>query len=140
MDQHDGFLAVQLRREAQENSPPFSPLLHERVMGSIFLASARSRATPAARWRRPVARWPITGALAASIALAFLLHPWKSATVPISLPPRQAVAAVVATLLDPATQRLQAARYAYLDKDAQRLTRYVIDQVDVLPARPPEKE
>lgn len=137
-------LAVELRREAERDSPQFSQPLHERIMRSISQASVQStpKTVTDLRWRLLVAI-----AAAAALALAFLLHDWNGQPVasPVviqtpagvrTLPAIPELGNVVTRISDPATERLEAARYAYLDQDAQRLTRYMIHQIDVLPSRP----
>ena len=92
-------------------------------------------------------RLPVAITAAAAIALTFLLQEWNGRLVlppevthtPVAvrtIPAMPELGSVVTRISDPASQQLEAARYAYLDQDAQRLTRYMIDQIDVLPSRP----
>lgn len=132
-------LAISLRREAEEDSPQFSQQLHERIMRGVSSAT-----TPAAARREALWRWPIAAALAAAVALMFFLHDWHGQSLPLPVhpkvvadpfPPLPEIGPAVATISDPAVQRIDSAKYAYLDQDAQRFTHFMIDQIDVLPTQ-----
>jgi hypothetical protein len=132
-NQHDSFSAL-LAKQAAEQSPVFSPILHERIMQRIQSSSIAPRQSS-----RSTRLWPIVSAAAAAMVAVVLLLPVLHSN-PAHHPP--AVAArlpefprlQVDALSQPLDDRLADARFAYLDRDAIRVVRYLKNQVDVVPA------
>lgn len=127
------WLEEQLRREAALDRPEFSPLLHARIMAALPTQQAPAR--------RHATAW---SALAATILLAIGLWAWRPGiqTRPPTSPPLAVVPPRLPDLpsLMPPQRRQQLeqelweSRLAYLDQDAQRLGRFLLDQLP----RPPQ--
>ncbi len=122
-----------LRDEADRAGPPFSPLLHARIMGQI--ETVRERPTGRVGWTPGLRRLSVAATvLFAGVSVAIMLrhvppHPstiGRAPTLPsISIPS--------ASVPEPLEQSFTDARYAYLDRDARDAVRYVARQIDVLP-------
>jgi hypothetical protein len=129
-------LAEALRREAAVETPAFSAALHARVMAAVHTQAKRRR------WRFRAL------SLAAALAAAAALWTWHTFTRAPAHPPAVARApqpalptAVFESVrpLDRATDwehQLWETRLAYLERDAQRLGRFFVDQVSVAPEPP----
>jgi hypothetical protein len=135
----DDRLAAELQREAQDATPVFSELLHARVMQVVRAQTPRR----APRWRI------VAAGLAAAIALAAGLWAWHALAQPtlppiardVSPSPVPVTALPQLPALPPATHwehELWDGRLAYLERDAQRFGRFLIDQVSVAPEIRPD--
>ena len=129
-------LAAAMVNEAAAMPPAFSPELHQRILQRIQLNNAE----PTPKLRR--LNWkPVFVAISGGIAAMTIF--WVGRPQPAthvntgfvrlpSLPPLQNP---VATFSGPVGDSLADARFAYLDRDARNVMRYMADQVDVLPNR-----
>jgi hypothetical protein len=139
-------LAEQLRREAAESAPAFSPLLHARIMQRIERSDVAVDTLPINRPRSY--RLAFAGlAAAASVTLLLLLHPWSTrpgkiqivnpgpspSTQPNATLPQFALG--IDNITTPASQQLDDVRFAYLDRDAKHFASFMMRQVDVLPGK-----
>jgi hypothetical protein len=127
-------LAKRLRNEGEADSPEFSPMLHARIMRRINDLPG-SAARDNREWRLQC-----TIAIAALVALVVTIRFWPAGNVVtpapvarLTIPAFPDSLAPVATVANPGAQRLDQARYAYLDRDAASLSRYVWNQMDVFP-------
>jgi len=145
-------LAALLRRAAQQETPAFSPQLHARIMAQVRQVEPQEMAMrPSVFLSRPIIL------LAAALLVAWMLwwahghypavapapmagghnlQPTRGTDVtptPLALPPFDTM---LAHGLASAQTHLDEGRFAYLDRDAQSLARYVIDQLDVVPRKP----
>ena len=131
-----------LRAEAKSlrEMDGFSPLLHERIMASLRREGLAS--TPA-RPERTWTAWRFT-AWAAAVAAALVVMAWivfRSASNE-PLPPRPPIVKNPAptpktvTPVDYAANALDQRKYAYLDRDANRLLTFVAKQLPTFPAPP----
>ena len=132
-------LGQALKRQADLHVPPFSPQLHARIMARIDQAQP----APALHPRRVLLLRPALMLAAAAVLIAltlWLLNLPHRAPNPVVLnpapksitPPIDLVAATAVT----AQEGLDQSRYGYLDRDAQSLAYYVIDQFDLPSAKP----
>jgi hypothetical protein len=125
-------------------------LLHERIMKRIAREGSPERAAPIDAHRQ-FYRGLLAAAAAAMLAILIPARLWwvsshratgviksiaksepktSPADVVLPLPPFDTA---LASALAPAGEQLGQGRFAYLDQDAQRFTRFVADQFDVLP-------
>jgi len=140
----DDAMAFRLKREASMTWPAFSPLLHARIMRKITAISASTpQIIPNRRFIAPLAA---AAAILLAVGLFATLH-WRPRPLAANAPQRQDSSAIAqlptlpsidffASVAEPTGQRVLEARFAYLDRDAQRLTRYLANQLDVLPSAP----
>jgi hypothetical protein len=134
---------LRLREEARvlRNTIAYSPLLHERIMDSLRRTGLDADAGAAARrfsW------WRV--ALPAGIAAAVAVATWIALRPAAPNPPQQIVRQPVPTQPAPipeapasltpadiATNTLERGKYAYLDRDANRLFTFVANQIPSFP-------
>ena len=149
-------LRQRLYTEAHQTRPPFSPLLHERIMTALRASTCADpsqlpidKSTIESPNRR--INWRIVIPLAAAAALALATwHSLRPAPTPEDGPPQPiavqnlpSLPTVPTDLLDPVRQltpsadTLDQAKFAYLDRDARRLALFVADQ---LPTFTPEEK
>lgn len=131
-------LARRLRTEATENSPEFSHSLHERIMWDVKLN--RSKAAPSnvrLIWR------PMWLATVAMVLLAILIgRLWmenreQKQITQIQSTPNELQTAWLTSwdkVAQPIQQQLIEVRFGYVDQDARRASRFLLSQLDVLPA------
>ena len=125
----DDELSRRLVDAAGAVSPPFSPSLHGRVMRAVRGAAI---APPPRR-----TSWAVRAAVAGvAAAAAVTVARWPNAPVRkphrvVSVPTVSPWSAVAAA--EPVARRWSAARYGYLDRDADRAARFLIAQLDPLP-------
>jgi hypothetical protein len=142
-------LVEQLRQEAHDDPTPitFSPLLHERIMSALRRhgLSPEKLTPPTQAWFRRAA---IPLGIAAALAVAAGLF-WPPASNPppevlavrttqptLVLPP-ESPAAPEPDDLALAANTLSRGKYAYLDRDAEKLFRFVTSQLPSLPLQKP---
>jgi hypothetical protein len=131
----DEQLDARLTAEAADHSPAFSQDLHERIMNRI----ANS---PAVDSPRPHWRWP---AIAAAAVMVLGLCIYLKVSNRMNIPPRRVVAIRAMPSIPPIRNPVRAldqpitewndARYAYLDRDGQKLWGYMTRQMDVMPVQ-----
>ncbi len=136
-------LAAQLKAEADADVPRYSSLLHERIMRRIRGSEVRIMER-----RGGWLKWGWGLAVAAGIVLALWIWGGGAAwfghegqrpveVVQTNVPPVPAVEEYVHRTAVAALARLDAkideGKLAYLDEDAMRLARFVLDQASVLP-------
>jgi hypothetical protein len=148
MKRRDDPFARRLREAGAALTPPTSDALHACVMADVRRERAlASSAAPRARWA--VARWWMIGATAAAIAVGIGL--WMTSRegvtplTPLSprpqvavLPPVPSIEAAVLETVEPVREKLHEARFAYLDRDAKRLARFLIRAVPGVATDPKE--
>jgi len=141
-------LAAALKEEAERGTPVYSELLHARIMRRIGMAGAvGGRGTDRAR------RW-VWYATAAAAVIVLGLWAWNSefwqsggggATNPgnrvvaggsLVPPVGELLGRTVAMAQERLDAELAEGQLAYLDQDAKRLARFVVDQIAVVPSRP----
>jgi hypothetical protein len=128
----DQQLDDRLIAEAADQSPVFSPDLHERIMNRITAA-------PTAKLQKPIRNWFIMpAAIAAVVLLAaglvfYLNHPAPPHAMVAKLPSMPAIQNPLVVLEQPAVTQWATARYAYLDRDGEKLLGYMSRQLDVIP-------
>jgi hypothetical protein len=138
-------LAARLHREAAESTPSFSPLLHARIMRRVTSPETAGDTTLIDQPQSHRLAF-IALAAAASVALLLMLHPWSASTnttqvthpspVVVTQPhlPLPQFVTVIDSVTTPASEQLDNARFAYLDRDAKHLTEFMMRRVDVLPS------
>jgi hypothetical protein len=124
-------VAQQLRAEAEAGMVPFSQSLHQRVMHDL----QNARMLPANPVRRRF--WPVPAlAAAAAILIGVLVERDVMVHQPLvnpSVPELNFPLNALANAVSPIEDRLIQARFGYVDQDARRLARFVVNQLDVLP-------
>jgi hypothetical protein len=141
MPKHNDPLAQPLKTQAQETTPRFNPLLHERIMQRIQTASdAGMHSTEMGPARM---HWPLYTSLAAAAVLALALwlyharmpsHRDIAKAGPPSIPTDALFTHAIAAE-NKAASKLSEYRLAYLDEDARNLGRFLKSQLDLLPRR-----
>jgi hypothetical protein len=128
----DQELDDRLKADATDQSPAFSPDLHARIMSRIAAA-------PIVQIKRPFRTgFFMPAGIAAAILLMaglmfYLNHPAPSHTAIAKLPSMPAIQNPVAVLEQPAVTQWATDRYAYLDRDGEKLLGYMSRQLDVVP-------
>ncbi len=129
-----------LREEASLERPAFSMPLHEKVMGALRAEGLRTEEEkPDGRWKWRIAL-PAGLAAAAALGVWVLVHSGNRPadnTGRIVKDPVPAVPEIVepvrAHLGSPAAEALEEGKYAYLDRDAERLVVFVARQIPTFP-------
>ena len=142
MNDHSVQLDQRLRQEAQSlrQMDGFSPLLHERIMSALRRQGLSGSPVHLERGGSAWRTVGITAAAAAVIAvMAFIV--FKSAHPDAPNPPPQVVInpptpQVAAPRLDPASSAIEQRKFAYLDRDANRLFTFVSKQIPTFPTTP----
>jgi hypothetical protein len=136
---NDETLENRLTEEAARLSPAFSTALHDRIMNRIANPSAMQFQPPRMNWARPLA---IAAGLALVVGTFMLLHHARPAgtsidgTVAIrTVPSVPAIPDPVHALDGPIVTEWTTARYAYLDRDGEKLLGYVGRQLDFMPRK-----
>jgi hypothetical protein len=139
----DDAFAKRLREAGAALTPAASDALHARLMADVRRERAAASSAPAGDSMAP-RRLRIVGAAAAVGAVGFGI--WVTTTRPpaaipvqppvqvAQLPPVPSIEAVVVETVQPVRQKLHEARFAYLDRDAKRLARFLIHAVPGVPA------
>ena len=138
-------LKAQLRAEALASTPAFSDDLHQRTLAVLRANGLKGLDTETLRANRYRLRTtlkiaaPLAAAAAVVIALWINLKPAADTPTqqitnndPYLLPdptPSDLVNTVAENLDLPTADTLEQAKYGYLDKDAQRLASFVVDQL-----------
>ena len=142
MKRNDDPFASRLREAATAVTPATSETLHARVMGDVrrerSVASSAAEAPLATRWW-----WTLGAAAATAVTVGVLLMrtttPPPGPTPPntpvqiAELPPMPSIESVVVETVGPVRDKLHEARFAYLDRDAMRLARFLIRAVPGVP-------
>ena len=142
MKQTDDRFGQRLRNAGKALTPATSEDLHARVMANV--RRDRAMASSAAAGGRAATWWWMFGSAAALVA-ALSLALWLTTSPPPTVTPVQPVAvaalpavpsieAVVIETVEPMREKLHEARFAYLDRDAKRLARFLIHAVPGVPA------
>jgi hypothetical protein len=135
--------AKRLREAGAAVTPATSEALHARVMGDVrrerAVASSASEAPTLVRWW-----WMLGGAAATAATVGVAL--WRTTAPPApgptspvrpvqvaELPAVPSFESVVVETVGPVRDKLHEARYAYLDRDAKRLARFLIRAVPGVP-------
>ena len=141
MTRNDDTFAKRLREAGSVVTPATSEALHARVMADVrrerAVASSMAEAPTAVRWW-----WTLGAAAATAVAVAVVL--WQTTATPpgptpvrpvqiAELPPVPSLETVVVETVGPVRDKLHEARYAYLDRDAKRLARFLIRAVPGVP-------
>jgi hypothetical protein len=121
-------IAEQLQTNAGA-APAFSEALHSKIMLRVQHSAA---AGPIAH-RRPWYLSRVTWSAAASLALIAAILWTHSPTLPTVEKPSTAALHLpqLPDMLTPVNQKLEESRYAYLDRDGQRLANYLLNQLDL---------
>ena len=142
MTRNEDTFAKRLREAGAAVTPATSEALHARVMADVrrerAVASSASEAPTLVRWW-----WMLGGAAATAVAVAIVLWrttaPAPGPTSPVrpvqvaELPAVPSFEWVVVETVGPVRDKLHEARYAYLDRDAKRLARFLIRAVPGVP-------
>ena len=128
-----------LTEEAAQLSPAFSAALHARIMHRIANAPAAEFHARRINWLRPLA---IAAAAALVLGAFMLLHHTQplphNTRGPIALrtvPSVPSISNPVHALDGPIVSEWTTARYAYLDRDGEKLLGYVGRQLDFMPRK-----
>jgi len=132
-------LEDRLTEEAAQHSPAFSPSLHNRIMHRITNAPATGLHARRINRFRPLA---IAAAAALVTGTSMLLHHTQprptnpGGTVALrTVPSLPGIPNPVQALDGPIASEWTTARYAYLDRDGEKLLGYVSRQLDFMPRR-----
>jgi hypothetical protein len=126
MIDRDNQIGRQLKEEAEQENTAFSSVLHDRVMAGV--RRERVMQAPLHGWRI----WCSLGAVAAAVAVVIGL--WVTRQQPqitplpvqvIELPEIRSPGRMVSEAIRPARQKLNDARFAYLDRDGKRLAHFL---------------
>jgi hypothetical protein len=136
---NDQTLEDRLTEEAARQSPAFSPALHNRIMDRIANPPAMEIRPSRLNWRRPLA---IAAGLALVVGSFILLHRARPENPNIirsvairNVPSVPEIPNPVHALDDPIVSEWTNARYAYLDRDGEKLLGYVGRQLDFMPRK-----
>ena len=143
MKRTDDAFGQRLRGAGKAVTPATSEGLHARVMADVRRERAVA-SSGAAGERGLVAWWWLFGCAAAlvvavSVALWVTTPPPPAVTqgepaVVAALPAVPSIERVVVETVEPMREKLHEARFAYLDRDAKRLARFLIHAVPGVPA------
>ena len=132
-----------LQEDARRNTPAFSSPLHQRILDALRnegLPQPAPRAQHAPAWRSRAWRIGIPLAMAAGLAVAAWIILKPAPTTPSkpmverpTVPPIEIPEIRTAAVPD---DSLEAGKYAYLDRDAQKLWIFVANQLPTLPDPP----
>jgi hypothetical protein len=137
-------LKLQLRADARQTEPAFSPELHQRIMSHLQMAGA-THASDRDRPLRLFSRWIPSLAMAAMMAIAAWIvfkpadKPPGTGTpdvLPMVVVPSIAPSRLIEPVREvaiPTADAWEQSKYGYLDKDAERLALFVVDQIPSLP-------
>ena len=147
MKRTDDKLGHRLRNAGKAVTPAASEELHARVMADVrrgrAVASSTVAGGGAATW------WWVFGTAAAAVVVAVCVAIWVTTARPTPrptavipggpvavapLPPVPSIESVVIETVGPMRDKLHEARFAYLDRDAKRLARFLIHAVPGVPA------
>ena len=143
MKRTDDAFGQRLRDAGKAVTPATSAELHARVMADVrreraMASSAAARGPAGGTW------WWMFGS-AAALVVAVSVTVWLTTSPPpavtpaqpvavAALPPVPSIETVVIETVEPMREKIHAARFAYLDRDAKRLARFLIHAVPGVPA------
>ena len=142
MRRTDDAFGQRLRDAGKTVTPATSEDLHARVMAHV--RRERAMASSAAEGGRAATWWWMFGSAAALVA-AVSVTVWVTTSPPpattppqpvavAALPPVPSIDAVLIETVEPMREKIHEARFAYLDRDAKRLARFLIHAVPGVPA------
>ena len=142
MKRTDDAFGQRLREAAATVTPATSEDLHARVMADV--RRERAIASSAAAGGRTATWWWMFGS-AAALVVAVSVAVWLTTSPPPAvtqgepvavapLPPVPSIETVVIEAVEPMREKMHEARFAYLDRDAKRLARFLIHAVPGVPA------
>ena len=143
MKRTDDAFGQRLRDAGETVTPPTSEDLHARVMADV--RRERAMASSAAAGGRPATWWWMFGSATAAVVVAVSVAVWLATPPPpavtqrepvviAALPAVPSIETVVIETVEPMREKLHEARFAYLDRDAKRLARFLIHAVPGVPA------
>ena len=143
MKRTDDAFGQRLREAAAAMKPATSEELHARVMADV--RRERAIASSAAPGERAAVTWWWAFGSAAALVAAVSVTVWLTTSPPpavthgepvavAALPPLPAIETVVIETVEPMREKIHEARFAYLDRDAKRLARFLIHAVPGVPA------
>jgi len=143
MKRTDDAFGQRLRDAGKAVTPAASEELHARVMADVRRDRAIASSAAAAGGRAATWWWAFGSAAALVVAMSLTL--WLTTSPPpavtqgepapvAALPPMPSIETVVIETVEPMREKLHEARFAYLDRDAKRLARFLIHAVPGVPA------